>query len=59
MHGSAARSLRRRFLGKPAFMEVLSAALLTDFVLDVIQSSVGETCDGMMEQVCCSRWAHG
>ena len=29
-----------------------------DFVLDVIQSSVGETCDGMMEQVRCCCVSH-
>ena len=58
MHDHAARGLRRRCLGKPAFMEVLSAALLTNFVLNVIQSSIGETCDGMVEQVRCCCLAH-
>ena len=53
VHDRAGHGLQRRYLGKPAFMEVPTMAAVTDFVLDAIQSSVRETCDGMLEQVCC------
>ena len=49
------KCLHCRYLGRPAFMEVPPEALLTDFVLDIIQSSAGETCDGIVEQVAAFR----